>query len=123
MKLCKHCKIELKESDKGSFCSEWCKEMKLIENRSKSKLQIKEKRELLKYKNYKVRKCGCGNDLKKGQSRCLDCQSEHKFKYVVCEQKCLFCGGEIIARNHIRKKKIFCQAQCSKSYKYLLHKK
>lgn len=117
-KLCKHCKIELKESDKGLFCSDWCKEMHSIKNKVKSKEQIKEQKELLKYRKYKVRKCICGADLKKGQHKCDDCKSTHKFEYIICEQKCLQCGGEISAKRCNSKIKKLCSQECQKRYYY-----
>jgi len=106
-KLCKHCKTELKESDKGLFCSDWCKEESRKSNKKRAKV----------FKT-KHRTCKCGADLKKGQHKCDECKSTHKFEYVICEQRCLYCGGEITAKRCNAKIKKLCSLECSKRYHY-----
>lgn len=96
MKLCKQCKTELKQSD-GMFCSLWCKEQFIFENRKIKKAKIK-----------KVRKCKCGSDLKKGQHSCDECKSSKKFGICNGDNLCKKCGMTIIATNFTKQKRKLC---------------
>lgn len=96
MKLCKQCKTELKQSD-GMFCSLWCKEQFIFENRKIKKAKIK-----------KVRKCKCGSDLKKGQHSCDDCRADKRFGLKESKNLCKKCGNKIITKNYIKEKRKLC---------------
>lgn len=110
IKFCKTCTTELKRIDnQRKYCSQWCRE---------TRIKIIGEKEI---KPRPLRKCKCGNDLRKQKQKCDDCLSK-PYEYTKYEHKCLNCNGDIYGRLHKKYLKKFCEAKCSKAYYYKLKK-
>jgi len=133
---CKECRTVLSTEFTGLYCSEWCKDIGSEKNYK-----------LRKCKNYET--CGNFTDViynkrdgriaghKRLCNECFDIKynsvkikiksnknyKKREYKYVISNNKCLQCGGNIYCREHNVNIKKFCEASCSIKYHYEKNKK